>query len=1037
MNRNKKITQAMALAMTGIMVANAGMGSVYASDTAAASVEEETEAVTEKETETEVETETETETEKKESTKEETVYVKASPSGETQEIIVSDWLKNTDGNTSISDKSDLTDIKNVKGDETFSQDGDTLTWDANGSDIYYQGTSTKSLPVSVNVTYYLDGKEISADDLAGKSGHVKMVYQYSNHMKQGEIYTPFVLFTGMILPGDNFSNVKVSNGKSISDGDKNIVIGVGLPGLEDSLKIKGSDVLDDLDIDLDIPESFEVEADVTDFSLSMSMTVATPLSLDDLDLDSIDDEDDLKDKIDELADAATQLVDGTSDLADGVQELKDGCTDLIDGINKLDDGAGDLNDGVQTLNNKKGDLISGINQLSDGLNQLNSKKGDLVKGVNQLSDGLNQLNDKKDDLVDGVDQLADGAKTLDTGAQSLKDGMDQLTDGITTLDQNRPALVKGLQALIDGVAQIEGKKKDLTEGAAAVSDGVSTVDTYLKKLAEGSSSLTAGLQQLLSTETQETLKNGLQTVSGGLQTMYQKVYAANHAITGVDESGSIPALTKGINDYVGGVDTLIAIISAQQPSQPSGGENQQPENSETTGQSAEQNQKPVTVSTNVTMDVSFADANADAIASLEASIAGDKAVLASLQDVKSQKNAIPNEMAKKFSNAYSTYSSQLDNCIAQMQSDIASQEATLAALKEKQTVTATQEVEVPAEDLISTQADTTGSTPAGGTESGSVTQPTSEQIMKMLSEKGKELTAGAAVLQGTMNDLEAGLKDLSEGAAKIYATLYGTEDGKTKGAVETMAEGSETITEGLTTLEKQVSTGLVPGSKAIADGVSALYTKGIDVIAAGLNQVGAKLPALNTGIQSLSKGASQLQKGTDSLKIGTSSLADGTKSLQDGAGTLADGVEKLADGGNQLKTGSKTLADGVKKLADGGNQLKAGGNTLASGVQQLADGSAQLKDGTSQLRDGGQDLDSGVDELLDGANDLKDGMEEFDEKAIQKIVDFADEDLQDMIDRLKEIRDAGDAYQLFTDGDQDSVGSVKFIIETASIGNDD
>ena len=127
----------------------------------------------------------------------------------------------------------------------------------------------------------------------------------------------------------------------------------------------------------------------------------------------------------------------------------------------------------------------------------------------------------------------------------------------------------------------------------------------------------------------------------------------------------------------------------------------------------------------------------------------------------------------------------------------------------------------------------------------------------------------------------------------------------------------------------------------------------------------------------------------------------------------------------------------MKKLADGGNQLKEGGNTLASGVQQLADGSAQLKDGTSQLRDGGQDLDSGVDELLDGANDLKDGMEEFDEKAIQKIVDFADEDLQDMIDRLKEIRDAGDAYQLFTDGDQDSVGSVKFIIETASIGNDD
>ena len=996
MNRNKKITQAMALAMTGIMVANAGMGSVYASDASAASVEEETEAVTEKETETEVETETETETEKKESTKEETVYVKASPSGETQEIIVSDWLKNTDGNTSISDKSDLTDIKNVKGDETFSQDGDTLTWDANGSDIYYQGTSTKSLPVSVNVTYYLDGKEISADDLAGKSGHVKMVYQYTNHMKQGEIYTPFVLFTGMILPGDNFSNVKVNNGKSISDGDKNIVIGVGLPGLEDSLKIKGSDILDDMDIDLDIPESFEVEADVTDFSLSMSMTVATPLSLDDLDLDSIDDEDDLKDKIDEISDAATDLVDGTSDLADGVQELKDGCTDLIDGINKLDDGAGDLNDGVQTLNNKKGDLIDGIKQLSDGLNQLNNKKGDLVNGVNQL---------------------AGGAATLDTGADSLKKGMDQLADGITTLDQNRPALVKGLQALIDGVGQIEDKKKDLTEGTATLAEGVSTVDIYLNQLKAGSKDLTDGLKTLLSTETQETLKNGLKTISGGLQSMYQKVQVANGSeIEGVEGSGSIPKLTNGIDEYVDGVNALIAAVSAQQPSQPSGGESQQSQNSEISEQSAEQNQEPVTVSTDVSVDVSFADTNAEAIASLEASIAGDKAVLASLQDVKSQKNSIPDEMAKKFSNAYSAYSSQLDNCIAQMENDIASQEATLAALKEKQTITTTQEVEVPAEDLISTQADTTGSTPTGETESDPATQPTLPQIIQKLTAGGTELKAGAVTLQDTMNELETSLKALSEGAAKIYATLYGTDDGKTQGAVEKMAEGSETITNGLTELEAQVSSALVPGSKAIADGVSALYTQGIDVIAAGLNQIGEKLPILNTGIKSLSKGAAKLQKGTDSLKEGTSALAKGTDSLKDGAGALADGVQKLAAGGNQLKEG---------------------GNTLADGVQQLADGSAQLKDGTSQLRDGGQDLDSGVDELLDGANELKDGMEEFDEKAIQKIVDFADEDLQDMIDRLKEIRDAGDAYQLFTDGDQDSVGNVKFIIETASIGDDD
>ena len=96
-----------------------------------------------------------------------------------------------------------------------------------------------------------------------------------------------------------------------------------------------------------------------------------------------------------------------------------------------------------------------------------------------------------------------------------------------------------------------------------------------------------------------------------------------------------------------------------------------------------------------------------------------------------------------------------------------------------------------------------------------------------------------------------------------------------------------------------------------------------------------------------------------------------------------------------------------------------------------------MKDGTSQLKDGGKDLDSGVDELLDGANELKDGMEEFDEEAIQKLVDFAEDDLQDMIDRLKDIRDAGDAYQLYSSGNENTNGNVKFIIETASIGDDE
>lgn len=116
--------------------------------------------------------------------KEETVYVNADASGNPQEITVSNWLKNAGSESSVEDQSDLTNIKNVKGDETFSENGDSLTWNTDGSDIYYQGQSNKDLPVSVKFTYFLDGQEMQPQDLVGKSGHLQIKIQYTNNEKK-------------------------------------------------------------------------------------------------------------------------------------------------------------------------------------------------------------------------------------------------------------------------------------------------------------------------------------------------------------------------------------------------------------------------------------------------------------------------------------------------------------------------------------------------------------------------------------------------------------------------------------------------------------------------------------------------------------------------------------------------------------------------------------------------------------------------------------------------------------------------------------
>ena len=204
--------------------------------------------------------------------KEETVYVMADAYGEKKSVVVSEWLKNTAGAAEIKDKSELSDIENVKGDETFTRDGQNLTWQADGKPIYYQGTSEKELPISVKVSYTLDGKTVKAEELAGAKGTVKIRFDYENKAKEGDAYAPFLCVSGMLLDGENFSEVEVSSGKVIADGTRFIVVGLAMPGLQDSLNLSE-------DSQVSIPSYVEVTAQATNFSMDMALTFATPFVL--------------------------------------------------------------------------------------------------------------------------------------------------------------------------------------------------------------------------------------------------------------------------------------------------------------------------------------------------------------------------------------------------------------------------------------------------------------------------------------------------------------------------------------------------------------------------------------------------------------------------------------------------------------------------------------------------------------------------------------------------------------------------------------
>lgn len=347
--------------------------------------------------------------------KDESVYVKTDPSGTIKETTVTEWLKNP-GNGSVEDESGLSGVKNVKGEETFSQGADNgLKWTAKGEDIYYQGTCDEKLPVDVKVSYKLDGKSISPKELSGKSGKVEITIDYANHSRETvkvgkkdvQMYTPFAMVTAMMLSADEYSNVQVDNGKVISDGDKNIVLGLGLPGLSDNLK------LEETELDIDIPESVKITADVKKATVGPTITMASTELMNEFEMDDIDSFDELEDSLDELKDASQKLKDGSKDAADGAKKLADGSKDLKDGTKELKSGSGEL--------------ASGSKQVADGVSTLNDKSKDLIKGVNSLVDGVNTY-------TSGVGSLASGSAQVRDGAKKAKDGAANLTGNIKAIN---------------------------------------------------------------------------------------------------------------------------------------------------------------------------------------------------------------------------------------------------------------------------------------------------------------------------------------------------------------------------------------------------------------------------------------------------------------------------------------------------------------------------------------------------------------------------------------------------------------------------
>lgn len=381
------------------------------------------------------------------SEKEETVYVLAGADGSAEEIIVSDWLKNPDGSAKLYDCSELTDIENVKGDEGYTASGSSLVWDARGRDIYYQGRTEKELPVSLTVTYTLDGRTVTPEELAGKSGKVAIRFDYKSRRYETveingvreKIYVPFAAITGVVLDNSVFGNVEISNGKLINDGDRTIAVGLAFPGLQEDLAPGSESTF--------FPDYVEITADASQLELGMTVTLISNELFGAADTEKLD---------------ALDAVGLLSALTEGVQALLDGSSELYDGLCTLLDSANELSEGVDSIASGAGELASGAAALGGGAAELSAGAESLVSGLNTLAANSAGLNSGAQQVFSGLLSMATGQiRAAGISIPDLTAGnyAEVLEGVISSIDEN--AVYS--QALAQVTAAVEASRTEITE----------------------------------------------------------------------------------------------------------------------------------------------------------------------------------------------------------------------------------------------------------------------------------------------------------------------------------------------------------------------------------------------------------------------------------------------------------------------------------------------------------------------------------------------------------------------------------------------
>lgn len=451
--------------------------------------------------------------------KDETVYSKLNYDGTIKNTIVNNKLINEERTQEIEDYTTLKDILNLSNDNSYKPLGDKIIWNAYNKNIAYQGTLTKTLPIKVDASYYLNDVETKLEDMIGKSGKVKIVLKYENtdkHIvkingKNETLYTPFMITTGTIIDDATNSNITVSNGKVINNGTKNIIIGVAMPGIDKSLNLSE---LEDLN-------TITINYETTKFELASIYSVAMPkvISNDDINFKELNS---LYAKVNSLQSGIDKIQKGINELAKNGDTLNNGMATISDNLNVVATKFKEVQNGSVSL----------YNGLTDMINELNNVK----KLLNQNSIDTSTITTLRQGNANAISSLKNANMSL-----NAKAGVDLSTINIANLDPTNPLyevkmmydsnvklimlFTKNNEYIDSSLQIVSGVQKEISALIKELDKNLTLLQNGSKSLMEGSSSMEVALNTLANKSKE--LKTGMNAYYLGVKTLEKGIVTYN------------------------------------------------------------------------------------------------------------------------------------------------------------------------------------------------------------------------------------------------------------------------------------------------------------------------------------------------------------------------------------------------------------------------------------------------------------------------------------------------------------------------------